>query len=62
MNQMNNLFMTNDGGGDNNFQNNIINVPKKNIFKNVTDSKWVMSFVYGITVSQILKIFFEKIE
>ena len=58
MNQMNNLMLMN-----NNIQNNLNNKRKINVsFKTTAGSKWVMAFDEGITISEMLKKFFERIE
>ena len=58
MNQMNNLMLMN-----NNIQNNLNNNPKIYVhFVSANGSKWDMIFDKGITISEMLKKFFERIE
>ena len=58
MNQMNNLMLMN-----NNIQNNLNYKPKINVrFKAIDLSTLAMCFDEGITISEMLKKFFERIE
>ena len=60
MNQMNNLLMLNK---NNNIQNNINNKPKISvIFKTTNGLILNMTFDFGITVSQMLKMAFKRME